>query len=455
LYLAEREARLRLQGLEDEFPCASWLPVIFQNPVEILSQPPPASRWQRSRSAVLISMAIASGVLGIRNFGLLQPLELLAFDQLQRLRPQEQPDSRLLVVAVTEADIQKRKEWPLTDRTLSQVLSKLEQYQPQVIGLDIYRDFLVPTTEQAEHQDLLPHLLSPRLVGLCAVPTPDQKEGVAAPPGISRNRLGFSDVVVDDDGVIRRHLLFLQPDSQSPCPATEAFSLQLALHYLAGRGMKPQLTPKEEYKIQHTIFKPLSAQRGSYRTTDTRGYQILLNYRVPESPQQVAQQVTLSEVLNNQIAPELVKGRVVLIGVTAESVKDNFWTPYSSSVRPHQPLSGVLVQAQMVSQILSAVLDHRSLLWVWPDWAEVLWVWGWSLMGGIIAWCFRSPLYLGLVLAGSLLALYGSCFGLLIVGGWVSLVPAALALVITAISAWASYARFEASDRHRYLDSDL
>ncbi|MDZ8023120.1 MAG: CHAT domain-containing protein [Nostoc sp. DedQUE11] len=32
LYLAEREAREKLQGLENEFPCASWLPVIFQNP---------------------------------------------------------------------------------------------------------------------------------------------------------------------------------------------------------------------------------------------------------------------------------------------------------------------------------------------------------------------------------------------------------------------------------------
>ncbi len=39
-YLAEREARLKLQGLEDEFPCASWLPVIFQNPAAV----PPS--WQ-------------------------------------------------------------------------------------------------------------------------------------------------------------------------------------------------------------------------------------------------------------------------------------------------------------------------------------------------------------------------------------------------------------------------
>jgi len=34
-YLAVREARERLQGLEAEFPCASWLPLICQNPAEV------------------------------------------------------------------------------------------------------------------------------------------------------------------------------------------------------------------------------------------------------------------------------------------------------------------------------------------------------------------------------------------------------------------------------------
>ena len=39
-YLSVREARERLQGLEDKFPCATWLPVICQNPAEL----PPT--WQ-------------------------------------------------------------------------------------------------------------------------------------------------------------------------------------------------------------------------------------------------------------------------------------------------------------------------------------------------------------------------------------------------------------------------
>lgn len=41
LYASVREARERLQGLEDEYPCATWLPVICQNPAEI----PPT--WQQ------------------------------------------------------------------------------------------------------------------------------------------------------------------------------------------------------------------------------------------------------------------------------------------------------------------------------------------------------------------------------------------------------------------------
>jgi len=34
LSLAVRDARERLQGLEGQFPCASWLPVVYQNPAE-------------------------------------------------------------------------------------------------------------------------------------------------------------------------------------------------------------------------------------------------------------------------------------------------------------------------------------------------------------------------------------------------------------------------------------
>lgn len=34
LYISVREARKNLQELEDKYPCASWLPVICQNPAD-------------------------------------------------------------------------------------------------------------------------------------------------------------------------------------------------------------------------------------------------------------------------------------------------------------------------------------------------------------------------------------------------------------------------------------
>ncbi|MBD2096470.1 CHAT domain-containing protein [Trichocoleus sp. FACHB-591] len=55
LYLAVRQAREQLQGLEDEFPCASWLPVICQNPAELpmVWQPKTQSVDQRVESVPL------------------------------------------------------------------------------------------------------------------------------------------------------------------------------------------------------------------------------------------------------------------------------------------------------------------------------------------------------------------------------------------------------------------
>jgi CHASE2 domain-containing sensor protein len=135
-------------------------------------------------------------------------------------------------------------------------------------------------------------------------------------------------------------------------------------------------------------------------------------------------------------------------------VHDNYLTPDGSSAHPQRRLPGVLVQAHMVSQILSAVLDRRPLLWIWPDWAEGLWIVGWSVFGGIIAWCLRSPFYLGLVLGALFLILYGSCSGSLMVGLWVPFIPVALALVTTVSSIWVSNVRFKISSRNRHLDSE-
>ena len=93
-----------------------------------------------SLPVVLASLGIAGGVIGLRQAGLLERVELWAYDQLIQLRPDRGPDPRLLIVAITEEDIQSLGKWPMTDAFMSQAIDILDRYQPLAIGLDLYRD---------------------------------------------------------------------------------------------------------------------------------------------------------------------------------------------------------------------------------------------------------------------------------------------------------------------------
>jgi CHASE2 domain-containing sensor protein len=218
----------------------------------------------------------------------------------------------------------------------------------------------------------------------------------------------------------------MTPEVESPCKVNQSFNLQIALKHLESREIFSEPSSKEYLKLGRTIFMPLSTSRkGGYHSLDSRGYQILMNYRTPLG--NIARKITLAQALENPIRPEWIKDKVVLIGVTASSVKDDHITPFSME----KPLRGLLLQAQMVSQIISAVLDNRPLLWVWPDWGENLWIFAWSAVGGALVWRVRSPLFLCLICSAMLISLLFICWILLKQGGWVPLVTPALVLVVT------------------------
>ncbi|KAB8330570.1 CHASE2 domain-containing protein [Scytonema tolypothrichoides VB-61278] len=452
-YQAVREGRERLQGLEDKFPCATWLPIICQNlaqipptwpeitgkvevevpePLErspVLPPPPP-----RFAVALLSSVVISVLVCGLRFLGLVQMTELQAFDQMMRLRSlifHEESDPRLLVVAIDDADIDAQRHRgedvngkSLSDISLNKLLEKLQQYEPYAIGLDIYRDF------KAQDPNLIPRLKqTENLIGVCkhsdaAIPV----NSIAPPPEIPKERLGFSDFIHDPDGVVRRHLLFMEQEAVSACAADYAFSAQLAFRYLlADKGIQPKFTTQGDLQLGNTVFPGLNSHGGGYQRIDANGGQILLNYRSSEN---IAQQVSLTQVLSNQVNPDAIKNRIVLIGVVSKGESRDYWgTPYENHFDQRMP--GLLVQAHMVSQLLSAVLDKRPLLQVWSLWGEVIWICGASVVGAVLAWRVRLLPKLTLLVVVCSGVLYVVCFGLLIQGYWVPFVPSALALVGT------------------------
>lgn len=437
LYLAVRQARRQLQGLEDEFPRASWLPVLCQNPA--VESPTwqdwcgnkkgtvhPERVYRSWQTVVLTSLVTTTLVLGILYLGGLQPWELQAFDQLLRLRPPEPTDQRILIITITEDDLhlpeQAQRKGSLSDLALAKLLHTLTPLKPRAIGLDVYRDFpFNPMSAQ-----LAADLNQPNFFAICKVGDLEGNFPEIAPlPNLPSDRQGFSDVVTDADNFLRRHLLSMDRMIGASCNTPYALSTQLAFQHLKAEGISPRYTAQGNLQLGNQVFQRLHNHVGSYHQADTAGYQILLNYRFAQSSLSPDPTVTLKDVLAGRLKPEDVSDRIILIGVTAPSSKDFLTTPAA------QRIPGVFIQAQMVSQLISAVKDRRARIEVWAWSAEILWVWTWAVMGGVLVWRCRSmPWLLGLeVMALGTLGVL--CFYGLTQSQWMPLVPTAFGFLIT------------------------
>jgi CHASE2 domain-containing sensor protein len=439
LYQSVRQAREQLQAIEPEFPCATWLPVICQNPAEV---PPQWSDWhdrpvikprqpkQPWIAATVLSSVFSVGLIGlIRSLGALQPLELAMYDQFIRSRPIEPPDARLLVVTVTDEDIQAQGSEPrrgsLGDRSLNQLLKILMKANPRAIGLDIYRDFpttLLPLAQQLKTND--------RLISICKRPDPqDNPMGILPPPGVPETQVGFSDFVQDRDSSLRRQLLTMTPNPTSHCTAAYAFSTQLALRYLAEDNITASFTANADLKLKETQFQRLRDRFSGYQSIDTRGSQLLLNYRQTQTPKEVAAQVTLTELLQGKVNPKAIENRIVLIGVASATSGDNWSTPYGQQFSAKVP--GVMIQAHMTSQILSAVLDRRPLFTAWTGWQETLWMLSWAIVGAIVGVQLRRWIFLMTAILFSLIILLSMSWRLFLQGVWIPIVPPIVTLLLT------------------------
>ena len=253
----------------------------------------------------IASLVITGLVLGVRHLGGLQALELAAFDRMVQLRPQAEPDSRLLVVAITEGDLKTQQRWPSSDQVLARALANLQKAQPRLIGLDIYRNLPQPPGQKA----LTQQFQAPNVI---AITNLGDADGIAPPAAVPSDRVGFNDVVTDADGVIRRNFMFGSTDTTE----FTSLSLVLAQRYLAAQQLLPQ-QPWNNYGLVRwgqATFAPLQPDAGAYQNADAGAYQILLNYR---AGQNVVPQVTLTQVLNQQVNPALIKDKIVLIGTTA------------------------------------------------------------------------------------------------------------------------------------------
>ncbi|MGB3641717.1 MAG: CHASE2 domain-containing protein, partial [Rivularia sp. (in: cyanobacteria)] len=448
-YLAVREARERLQGIEAEFPGASWLPVIFQNPAEI----PPT--WQQLRDKIdsipssvpssipayvkpKISSVIFSSIIftillmGLRWLGVMQPWELKAFDFLMQKMPVEKADKRILIIGADEEDISSNKYgYPIPDETLSQLLEKIKTYQPAAIGVDIFRDQPVISDNKNHRQQSLVNQWkeNKNLIAICA--GSNLKNSVAPPPNIAKKQVGYVDLYDDklqtqnQDDTIRRYLLSRSPNpiaNASRCTTPYSFAWQLIYRYFKFKAIAVTTVDKN-WKFGDTVIRRLEPRSAGYQNLDASGNQLLINYRNTPT---IAQKITIRDVLenSNNFNPDWVKNRIVLIGITATSIRDIHDTPQGE-------IRGLFVHAHAISQILSAVEDNRTLLWWFPQWGDAIIVLFFAFTGGIIIWFWQNQLHQIIAISSAAIILYILCWFALTSCGWLPLIPSMLALLGT------------------------
>jgi diguanylate cyclase (GGDEF)-like protein len=388
------------------------------------------NKWQE----VLITASCITGLTVVASLtGLFQTVELKAFDQFTRLRPPEAKSSRIVIVTIDEQDLQNYG-YPIPDRILAKAIKNLKQQQPRVIGLDLYRNL----PQEPGHQELVEVFQSTdNLIGV------EKVAGKTVPPPhtLPNEQVGLSDLIVDPDNRVRRALLSVQRNDGTVKLGLGALT---ALTYLAEENIYLETSADNQphtYQLGKATIHAFFPNDGGYVRADAGGYQMLLNYRGVEYN---FNSYPLSNVVEGNIPNDWAKDRIVFIGSISESVNDRFLTPFSSEAsRFPRSTPGVVIHANIASQLLAAALDQRQFIRTVPNYQEWIWIFGWSLIGSTVSWqlieqkCNQNTPRFGINwLIGSVIAplvvLIGVSYLLLLEGWWI---PVFAPLIATTLSA--------------------
>ncbi|WP_375507184.1 CHASE2 domain-containing protein [uncultured Nostoc sp.] len=381
-------------------------------------------------------------VILLRLNGSLQFIECVTLDSFLRLRPWEPIDERVVIVGIDEDDIQRIRNYPIPDREIAKLLRTLQKYQPKVIGLDIVRDIPV----EPGHAELVAAFKD--IKNLIAVEKALPKV-IKPPPDLPSEQIGFADVLSDDDGKVRRAILETnRPEDDKKY----AFSLplRLAQRYLKAEGIELSNGIRDLHAMRFgsTELPRFFPNSGGYVRTDDFGVQLLLNYRNTRERFRTLSLKDINDIETGKGNPNLLRdafgGRIVLIGITAPSIKDFINTSAIANLQPPGKIYGVEFHAHVVSQIVSAVLDRRPVFQTWSQGWEYLWIVGWGILAIYLGRLTQSLLKNLVYVAVASLGLVGIGYTFIVNGWWIPVAPALLVLVINGaiLSTFYQYDRF-------------
>jgi len=283
--------------------------------------------WAQKRfelSALLIGFILLFGYQTTR-------LDLLTYDLIVNTFTPTSTD-HTVIIEIDDKSIAYLGEWPWTRDVHAELLKTLYPYNVKAIGFDIlFADNRYSTSEQdtlfadaIEQANNVVLPVSPRRDSLNGVP-----ELLPQADLVQRiSKLGHVDFEIDKDGIIRRSYLYAGYQ-RSIWPA---FGLALA-----------------------QVAYPRQFNDNNFMTTGNdwvRRDPVLVNFSLPKEQSQL-KHVSYIDVLNGNVKPLDLYNKIVLIGMNATAMSEQFATPITND---HQTMSGVEINAHLVNSLINHTL---------------------------------------------------------------------------------------------------
>lgn len=337
------------------------------------------------RSEIRTALIVAIAVAGLRLVGCgpIEMAELRLLDYRQRMRGPGAAAADVAIVAVDDRSIAAEGRWPWPRVLQAELLDRIAAAGPAVLGVDIVQ------SESEVECRVLPAAMSPaceeelrekasaagdaRLAAAIATTpravlgyfldfqrgreaegatpggesaykiirhagTTSRASGLRAAAAITRNldaisaaahSLGYFNFFPDGDGLYRRVPLAIR--------FGEEIAMPLSLAMLAARW------PDRAPAISFDAFGVESVRFGATRIPVNRDAQMLINYR---GPRRTFPHVSATDLLRGVAAPDQLRDKFVLLGVTAVAVGDVRAVPLDPA------FPGVEIHANVLDNIL-------------------------------------------------------------------------------------------------------
>lgn len=211
---------------------------------------------------------------------------------------------------------------------------------------------------------------------------------------------GHINAMADTDGILRHAMLAVDLPDGTQLPA---FHRAIAGRYAAGQGMSLAMPPTQG---RNFWYLPYTGLPGAY-----------------------SDGISIRELVEGTVQPELFAGKIVLIGPYAAGLMDQ----YPTAVDHARPMYGVEVQANAVEALLRGDFKTEA-----PLWPQVLALFAAS--AGCFWWMWdRKPLWAGLSLVLAAGGWLGACLlayrqGLVLQALWVPLAAAVIYMATVAVN---------------------